>query len=72
MDNLKIRVVITTIEEFISTEPLGIVEGNISSNLFWERLAYTANFLCQYFCYDLQQIYDTKLKFQMVQMHQLE
>jgi hypothetical protein len=71
MDNLKIRVVSTTIEKFISTEPPGDVEGNCS-NLFWERLAHDANFLRQYFCYDLQRIYDAELKFHMVRMHQLE
>jgi hypothetical protein len=71
MDNLKIRVVITTIEKFISTEPPGDVEGNCS-NLFWKKLAHTANILHQNFCYELQRIYDAKLKFHKVQMHRLE
>ena len=71
MDNLKIHVVRTTSEKPISTEPPGTVEGYII-NLFWERLAHAANFLHQIFWYDLQRIYDSKLKLHLMRKYQLE
>lgn len=71
MDNLNFRVVITTNEKSVSTEPPGIVEGHII-NLFWNRLAHAANFLRQIFCYDLLRIYDSEIKLDMMQTHQLK
>ncbi len=71
MDNLKICVVITTNEKSISTEPPGTDEACFT-NLLEERLAHAANFLRQYFWYDLQRIYDSKLKLQLMRKYQLE
>ena len=71
MDNLKICVAITTREMPISTEPPGIDEGHFI-NPPWKRLAYATNFLSQLFWYDLQQIYDSELKLQLIQKYQLE
>lgn len=71
MDNLKICVVITTNEKAISTEPPGADEGCFT-NLLTEKLAHATNFLYQLFWYDLQRIYDSELKLQLVRKYQLE
>lgn len=71
MDNLKICVVITTNEKPIPTEPPGTSEGQLA-NLLVEKLAHAANFLRQFIWYNLQRIYDSKLKLQLMRKYQLE
>lgn len=71
MDNLKFCVVITTNENSISTEPPGAVEG-YTCNLFWNRLAHSANFICQILCYGLPRKYDSELKFHKMRKYQIE
>lgn len=71
MDNLKFCVVMTTNEKPTSTEPPDEVEKYFI-NLFGRKLAHAGNFLRRNYWYDLQRIYDSELKFPLMQKYQIE